>query len=422
MWSPKQLASTILLVLLALQIHQHVLGTDLVFARPVEANKTNPTLDDLLTQSETISRCGEEVKDPPIHSESVLQALSVLNSQQDIQPSQPVRIISHPGKDPVKQDSENDHSDKGPIQARNDQGPTNEEGAKHKSTEALESTLQALQVPRTRFCAQPDNTNHTMDEIAETLVKKERKRLAHIRQERLSSASANHIEFPFLTDADIIAEATKTVQVVWHVIHSGSTGNLSRATINAQMDSFSSDYKSFGFTFNLNATDRVNNAQWFRNVAPDNAQQTAMKAALRQGDAKVLNLYSVDFSNGLLGYSTFPWMVQNNLLDDGVVFQYSSVPGGSETGYNLGKTLTHEVGHWLGLYHVFQGGCSAPGDYVDDTPPQSIATSGCPTGQDSCRGGGVDSIHNYSTDACLTEFTEGQAVRMAALTAEYRGL
>ena len=91
--------------------------------------------------------------------------------------------------------------------------------------------------------------------------------------------------------------------------------------------------------------------------------------------------------------ATFPWDVEANGDEDGVVFQYSTVPGGSEQGYNLGKTVTHEVGHWLGLYHVFQGGCEGEGDGVDDTPPQRTATSGCPSGQDSCVGGGVDSIH-----------------------------
>ncbi|KAH8915266.1 hypothetical protein BT69DRAFT_1356819 [Atractiella rhizophila] len=103
------------------------------------------------------------------------------------------------------------------------------------------------------------------------------------------------------------------------------------------------------------------------------------------------------------------------------------LPGGSATPFDEGQTLTHEAGHWFGLYHVFDDYGSSCDDYdqVSDTPPQKTATSGCPTGKDSCSGGGVDSIHNYmdySDDSCMTEFTEGQATRMAAQVGMYRGL
>jgi len=80
---------------------------------------------------------------------------------------------------------------------------------------------------------------------------------------------------------------------------------------------------------------------------------------------------------------------------DGLNILYTTAPGGSLRNYNLGGTVTHEVGHWLGLFHVFQGGCTGSGDMIADTPPQSTLTDGCPVGQDSCSGGGVDSIHNY---------------------------
>lgn len=173
------------------------------------------------------------------------------------------------------------------------------------------------------------------------------------------------------------------------------------------------DFSLTGLRFDLVNVTRTLNSTWFHGVDFDNSLATEMKAALRVGGAADLNVFTVGFTDaGLVGYASYPWEYDPVPNNDGVVINFGTVPGGSLFPYNAGRTLTHEVGHWLGLYHIWGiGNCDYEGDSVGDTPPQSVATYGCPIGQDTCSGGDVDYIWNlmdYSDDACMRKFTRGQ--------------
>ncbi|TFK43249.1 Metalloprotease [Crucibulum laeve] len=228
------------------------------------------------------------------------------------------------------------------------------------------------------------------------------------------------------------ATAAASINVHFHVISKDSTlagGNVPDSQLTAQISVMNTAYAGAGITWVLSSTSRTVNSDWFNNAGPSSSQQTAMKKALRVGAAKDLNVYTVGFTSGsgagLLGYSTFPSSYAGAPTDDGVVMLFSSVPGGTAAPYNLGQTLTHEAGHWVGLYHTFQGGCSGTGDQVSDTPAEASSAFGCPTGRDTCTSAGVDPIHNfmdYTDDSCMNQFTAGQITRLKSQIATYRGI
>jgi hypothetical protein len=216
-----------------------------------------------------------------------------------------------------------------------------------------------------------------------------------------------------------------TVDVYFHVIAAapGGAGDVSDAMIAAQMSVLNAAYASTGWSFNLVATTRSYDMAWFR-MGPGTGPERQAKAALRQGSADDLNIYTANPSQGLLGWATFPSSYASNPVDDGVVVLYSSLPGGGATPYDEGDTVTHEVGHWMGLYHTFRNGCTAPGDEVADTPYEASAAFGCPTGRDTCADDpGADPIYNfmdYTDDACMVEFTGNQDDRVDAMFSTYR--
>lgn len=193
------------------------------------------------------------------------------------------------------------------------------------------------------------------------------------------------------------------------------------------MEVMNAAYGPSGIGFNTLDTDFTVNDEWAA-VTMGSQAELDMKSSLKQGTYADLNLYLLsDLGDDLLGFCYFPKsnVTENDLTLDGCSILADSMPDGDETDYNLGYTSVHESGHWFGLFHVFQGeSCTGRGDYINDTPKQSIATEGCPQTQDSCPDSpGQDNIHNYmdySYDACLESFTQQQGQRMFSSYDQFR--
>lgn len=226
------------------------------------------------------------------------------------------------------------------------------------------------------------------------------------------------------------------VPVWFHVINLGpglENGDVPDSMIREQVRVLNESYagRTGGavtpFRFQLAGITRTTNAEWFFMGIQSQAERRA-KEALRVGGPETLNIYTTA-GGGYLGWATFPSSYKAQPEMDGVVVYYASLPGGGccpPRVYDEGDTATHEAGHWLGLYHTFQNGCTPNNDYVDDTPAERSPAFGCPVGRDTCTGDrfpGLDPIFNfmdYTEDSCMDQFTAEQSGRAEAAFVLYR--
>jgi hypothetical protein len=253
-----------------------------------------------------------------------------------------------------------------------------------------------------------------------------------------------------------VVEEVYVIPTVVHVIHNNASGaigghNISDAQVLSQITILNQDYRRLN-------PDAVNTPAIFQPVAADisiefrlasldpygnpttginrvyNSQssfaigdEAKLKSLIFWPNDQYLNIWVCDISGGYLGYAQFPNFSTLPGIDpimgydptDGVVIDYATFGniGTSTYPYNGGRTTTHEIGHWLGLIHIW-GDDYCGDDYVADTPTQEQLTSGssCSPTYSTCTGPSTeDMIENYmdySADACMNIFTQGQKDRM----------
>jgi len=215
------------------------------------------------------------------------------------------------------------------------------------------------------------------------------------------------------------------IGLVFHVLSGpAQEGNVSESVLLDQLSVLNAAYESTGLHFNIAEVRRYPASPYFAGGCfPTTEQGIRMKSELAVNPARFVNIYLCKLDLPYIaGYGTLPNEYPEGDHQHGVIIDYGTLPG-SAAPLDRGHTLVHELGHYFGLFHTFQGGCADPGDGVDDTPSEASAAYGCPTGRDSCPGAGLDPINNfmdYSEDGCTDRFSPLQGTRMQASIVTYR--
>ena len=246
-------------------------------------------------------------------------------------------------------------------------------------------------------------------------------------------------------NASISERTVINIPVVVHVVYNAAAENISDAQVQSQIDVLNKDFRKLNAEaasipstfFNLAAdveinfclatvtpTGRATNGiDRYRTSKTSWTSNDDMKRTLKDGvvawDAtRYLNIWVCNLGSGSLGYSSFPGAP---LSTDGVVIDYRYFGTmNTRAPFHLGRTTTHEVGHWLNLFHIW-GDTRCGDDHVGDTPLHHGANYGCPVSpayNSTCGNNIVEMTMNfmdYTNDACMAMFSNGQKARMRAL-------
>jgi hypothetical protein len=224
---------------------------------------------------------------------------------------------------------------------------------------------------------------------------------------------------------------------VVNVLYKTNAQNISLAQIQSQIDVLNKDFNAtnsdfnnvpsifsgvkanVGISFVLDAVYRkkTNKTSWSTNDAMKKSTQGGINPT---SPTTKLNLWVCNLGGGILGYAQFPG---GSSSTDGVVIDDNAMgtTGTASAPFNLGRTGTHEVGHWMNLRHIW-GDASCGSDLVSDTPTHNTANYGCPSfpHYSTCSGSPVEMTMNYmdyTNDSCMYMFSNGQKSRMLAIFA-----